>query len=397
MITEFVHFFLGWREYIVREGTDTAADILGTSGADIKYIRMSEEGLCFAAGLSQCRMIETVLNSAGLTVETVREHGIWRIFRKYKKRIGIPIGAVIFFLLIFLSEQFIWSFEVIGNDEVPDREIIARLDELGCAVGTYIPSIDFDTLHNMFLLEDERFSWISVNLRGTHASVEVRETKPPATVIDEDTPYNLVASEDGIIEYIEILRGQKIAREEEMVREGELLASGIVQMKHGLRLLHARGTVMARVKREIKIEVPFEDTVREPTGREFSEKSLNFFGISIKLFKNTSNLPENCDKIEREAPLCFFDVVTVPITLHETVYREYSNVPFVRSEDEARVEAFKRFNEECGAVAADGELVSRAVSSGVVDGAYVIECELTVVKNIAREARIYLENDTGEN
>ncbi len=397
MITEFVRFFLGWREYLVREDTDTAADILGTSGADIKYIRMSDEGLCFAAGLSQCRMIETVLENEGIVLETVREHGIWRIFRKYKKRFGIPIGVVIFFFLIFLSEQFIWSVDVIGNEEVPDREIIAHLEKLGCSVGTYIPSIDFDTLHNAFLLEDERFSWVSVNVRGTHASVEVRETKPPATVIDEDTPYNLVASEDGIVEYIEILRGQKIAREEEMVREGELLASGVVQMKHGLSLVHARGTVMARVKRHIKIEVPLEDTVREPTGREFSEKSLNFFGISIKLFKNTSNLPENCDRIIREAPLCFFDTVTVPITLHETVYREYADVPFVRSEAEARAEAFKRFKEECGAIAAEGELVSREVSSGVADGAYVIDCELIVVKNIAREARIYLENDIGEN
>lgn len=397
MITKLVRLLLGWREYLVREGSDTAADILATSGADIKYIRMSKEGLCFAIRLSQCSMIETVLGAKGIILETIREHGIWRIFRKYKRRVGIPIGAAIFFLLIFLSEQFIWSFEVIGNEKIPDREIIAHLDKLGCAVGTYIPSIDFDTLHSTFLLEDERFSWVSVNLRGTHASVEVRETKPPTTVIDEDTPHNLVASEDGIVEYIEILRGQKIAREDEMVREGELLASGIVQMKHGLSLVHARGTVTARVKRTVKIEVPFEDTAREPTGREFSEKTLNFFGISIKLFKNTSNLPENCDKIEREAPLCFFDAVTVPITLHETVYREYTDVPIARSEDEAKAEAFKRFKEECCAVAADAELVSREVSSGVVGGAYVIECELTVVKNIAREVPIYLENDTGEN
>ena len=155
MITKLVRLLLGWREYLVREGTDTAADILATSGADIKYIRMSKEGLCFAIRLSQCRMIETVLGAEGITLETVREHGIWRIFRKYKRRVGIPIGAVIFFFLIFLSEQFIWSFEVIGNEKIPEREIIAHLEELGCDVGTYIPSAGNSRLYIIHFSWDE--------------------------------------------------------------------------------------------------------------------------------------------------------------------------------------------------------------------------------------------------
>ena len=98
-----------------------------------------------------------------------------------------------------------------------------------------------------------------------------------------------------------------------------------------------------------------------------------------------------------EEKLCFFDVVTVPITVSETVYREYENVPITRSEDEAKTEAYRELRARCAEVAKDSELVSREISSGMRDGKYVIECELTVIKDIAVEVPIYTAENTGGN
>ncbi len=395
MIAKFVRWIRGWRNYRVTEKIDAAADLLALSGTNFRRMQRSEDALTFSLEWSQCSMIEAAMTANCIAYEIVAEHGIPRLYQKYKKRIGIPIGTVLFVLIILASEQFIWSFEVIGNEKFSDKDILARLDALGCGVGTYIPSIDFDALHSSFLLEDDDFAWVSVNLRGTHATVEVRELVPHVFDVEESLPHNLVAGEDGVIEYIEILRGQKIAREDELVRKGELLASGIEEMKHGLRLTHARGTVLARVKREILIEVPLENTVREATGREFSEKYFNFFGISIKIFSNTSNLPEICDKIEREDQLRFFDAVTLPVTVRETVYREYADVPVILTENEARTEAYKQLRERCAEIAADSELISREISAGLSDGVYVIKCELTVLRDIATEVPIYTSENQG--
>ncbi len=395
MIVKALRWVRGWREYRITENIDAAADLLALSGTNFSHMQRCEDTLTFSLEWSQCAMIESAMEANCIAYEITSEHGVPRFFERYKKRIGIPIGAVLFALIILASEQFIWSFEVIGNENISDKDILARLDALGCGVGTYIPSTNFDTLHSELLLEYDDLAWVSVNLRGTHATVEVRETVPHVIDIDESLPHNLVASEDGTIEYMEILRGQKIAREEELVRAGELLASGIEEMKHGLRLTHARGTVLARVKREILIEVPLENTVREATGREFSEKYFNFFGISIKIFSNTSNLPENCDKIVREDELRFFDAVTVPITVSETVYREWADVPITLTEAEARKEAYRRLRERCAEIAADSELVSREINAGVRDGVYVIECELTVLRDIALEVPIYTTQNQG--
>ncbi len=395
MIAKSVRWIRGWRDYRVTENIDAAADLLALSGTNFRRMQRSEDALTFSLEWAQCAMIEAAMEANSIVYEIAAEHGIPRLYEKYKKRIGIPIGAILFVLIILASEQFIWSFEVIGNEKISDKDILARLDALGCGVGTYIPSTNFDALHSELLLEYDDLAWVSVNLRGTHATVEVREMVPHVFDVDESLPHNLVADEDGVVEYIEILRGQRIAREEELVRKGELLASGIEEMKHGLRLTHARGTVLARVKREILIEVPLESTVREATGREFSEKYFNFFGISIKIFSNTSNLPENCDKIEREDQLRFFDAVTVPVTVRETVYREWADVPIALTENEARAEAYRRLREKCAEIAAECELISREINAGLKDGVYVIKCELTVLRDIALEVPIYTTENQG--
>ncbi len=394
MISKIVRFFVGSCDYRISENTDLAADILTGSGANCGKIRYDGNEILFSLQYSDCTAVESIFSVYGIHAERIGARGFLYLLERYKKRIGIPIGIVIFFLTLWLSEQFIWHINVVGNENVTEREILSRLENLGCGVGTYIPSIDFDEMHQQFLLDSDDIAWIAVNVRGTHATVEVREMLSHDIAPDDSVPYNLVAAEDGVIEYMEILRGSRVAREEDLVRKGELLASGLEQMKHGLRLVHARGKVMAEVKRTLNIEVPLETTVTTATGREFSEKYLNFFGISMKLFANTGNLSEKCDKIERDKKLCFLGTVEVPITVHETVYLEYNDVPVTLTEEEARAEAYRRLREETEAATEGGELVSRQVNAGMRDGSYVIECELTVVTDIAKEVPIYT---TGEN
>lgn len=397
MIGKLTRWLLGSRDYRVSDDADAAAELLVGSGANYSSLRRSGDTLTFTLQYSDCRLLDRIFAEHGVSAEIVDSRGLAYLLHRYKKRIGIPMGIVLFFAVLWLSEQFIWTIDVVGSEDVSKSEILSRLDELGCGVGTYIPAIDFDYLHNQFLLENDDIAWIAVNVQGTRAVVEVREMMSPEKAPDESVPYNLVAAEDGIIEYIEILRGGQVAHVDELVREGELLASGIEQMKHGLRLVHARGMVLAEVKRTVTVEVPLETVEKKLTGREFSEKYLNFFGISMKLFANTGNLSAECDKIERDTRLCFFGTVEVPITVHEVVYREYVDTAVTLNEDEARAEAYRQLRERCAETLQRCELVAREINAGMRGGSYVVECEMRVVTDIAREIPIYTKESTGEN
>ncbi|MBQ8509140.1 MAG: sporulation protein YqfD [Clostridia bacterium] len=389
MLTKLTGWLIGSRDYFVPAShADKAARLLVQSGADFRRLHRREEGLTFTLPLTDSPHMEAIFDGHSIPWKLVCEHGFRRLLRRYRRRWGIPIGIGMFFAVICASGQFIWTMDVVGNDQVTETEILERLDALGCRIGTYIPSIDFDALHTEFLMSDDDIAWIAVNLRGTHATVEVREIVRPDFTIDEDTPYNLVAKEDGIVQSVDIYRGQAMVESGELVRAGDLLASGLEDTARGLKLVHARGKVAAEVKRTIKVEIPLETSEKVYTGLEVSEKSLKFFGISIKLFGNTGNLPAMCDKIEGEDSLRFFGEIEVPLSLHETVYREYELVTKTLTEEEASRQAWERLRRECRTAQEGCELLRREISAGIVDGAYVIECELGLLCDIAAEARI---------
>ena len=372
------------------ECADTAARLLNGSGADFRRMRRNAEGLQFVLPLSECARMMRIFARHGITAETVREHGLPPLAARYRKRLGIPVGIVLFAVILIVSEQFIWSVRVVGNTGLTSARLVERLEALGVGVGTYIPSIDYVKLQNRLLIDYDDLAWAALNVNGTTATLEVRERLQTPAVPDEEVPHNLVAAEDGIIRHMEILRGVPEAEQEALVREGELLASGILEEKLGLRLVHARGSVLAEVKREVHIAVPLSETVRVPH-EECVGRYLNFFGISLKLFGNTGNIPSEYDTILEEHPVRVFGVIELPLSVREEIRRSWSEEPVTRTEEEAKAEAYRRFRAECAALTDSAELISREIEAGMQDGAYVIACELRLLKDIAREVPIYTD------
>lgn len=389
MFTWLVNWFIGSRDYSVDDiDADRAASIIAMSGANFRRMRRREK-LYFTVSLPDCALLERILKSRDIAYNRLHEHGLEPILRRYRHRYGVPVGIGMFIAILLLSSRFIWSMEVAGNERISDDEVLARLEELGCSVGTYIPSIDFDKLHTDYLIKYNDTAWIAVNVSGTKATVELREMVINPPVPDEDIPYNLVAAEDGVIESLEVYRGDPVVEPGLLVRKGELLVSGIRDFGERLGLVHAQGRVIARVTREFTIEVPLEREVRIATGTEYSEKYLKILGFSIKFSGNTGNLPADCDKIVRESDVTLFDTLELPVSVEETIFREYTTTTEVITEDEAKTEAYRQLRERMAELLSNGELVSREIESGLADGRYVISCKLEFLCDIALESEIY--------
>ncbi len=390
MFAEGIRWMLGSREYrIPSEMADRAAALLARSGADVRGMKRRGDELCFSLGLGDAQAVERILARNGIEPSFIRERGLPQRLGRYRRRYGIPVGLGMFFAILWASGQFIWTMDVKGNDKIPADAILTRLEALGCHVGTYIPSIDFDDLHHEFLLQYDDISWIAVNLRGTGATVEVREMEIPEIRIDESTPFNLVAAEDGILVEREIYRGTPEADVGDLVRKGDLLASGVVDTPGGYRLLHARGKVLAQVKRTVTVEIPLEERVKRETGAVFYEKSVKFFGFSLKFFKNTGNLPAEYDIIKRETPLRIFDTIEVPVALCVEEFRVYEWTSHRLTGEEARARAYARLRDELEQLSAQSEQVSREIRGELTEDAYRLTCRLELICDIAKEAPIY--------
>lgn len=392
MFVKIIRWLFGSRRYLISPcDTDKAAALIMNSGAYFRKMKSTDKGLTFLLSRSDSLSLERIFAKYGIGFEVIRESGLHYLLERYRKRFGILVGALLFSIIVLSSERFIWDMKITGNINITEGEIENRLAALGCGIGTYIPGIDFDRLQNEYLLTYGDTAWISVNLHGTVANVEVIESQNPERAVDESAPYNLVAREDGIISYMEILRGRPIAEENNLVRAGELLASGVEEGKHGFMLVHARGKVLAEVKRKIRIEVPLEETVTGQTGRIYREKYLNIFGISFKFSKSGGIFPAEYDTIETKRKINIFGVVELPMWVETRELYEIAPTTVTYTPDEAKKEAYRRLRYEMVSQLENGELVGRKISAGLADGVYVIECELTLITDIAEKQPIYTE------
>jgi similar to stage IV sporulation protein len=146
--------------------------------------------------------------------------------------------------------------------------------------------IDCRELENRLLRASPDISWVSVNLRGTVANVQVRERQVGQSALSPED-VNLVAACDGIISSVRLLTGEVVVKPGQEVRRGELLISGVRDSKaHGYSVVGARGEVMAQTEHTEIVRIPLQEEQKVYTGEEKCEKSIIFFKKSIKFSKN---------------------------------------------------------------------------------------------------------------
>lgn len=316
-------------------------------------------------------------------METVREVGIPQLVNRYRRRPGIAAGALLFALILYLSSVFIWSVEIKGAEQLDEEEIREQLAVLGCGVGSFIPFIDFYVLCNDYLAQTGDVAWISVNMRGTVAHVELRERIMPEIIEKSTKPANIVAAADGVVQHLEVYSGIAAVKAGDAVKKGQLLISGIIDsIPLGFRAVRAEGKVIAQTAVMLEVNVPLQTTEKIYTGNTREEKIIKIFGKSINLFIKGRNFYEMCDTIEVISNVTLFDEITLPITMKKITYAEYNEKPRIMSESEAGAFAAIRLSEDFSERFARSEILSKTIESGLYGNVYKITCEVSCTEDI---------------
>jgi similar to stage IV sporulation protein len=257
------------------------------------------------------------------------------------------------------------------------------LKECGVAIGARKNALDIDVIENRVLIFSDDISWISINILGNVAEVEIRERE-----IIEDTEYmtaaNLVAEREGIIEYFEDTRGKVAVDIGEAVSEGELLVGGIYGTEEeGFRYTVARGRVLARTEREFLVEIPLEYEKKVYTGRAFTEKYLIFFKKEVKFYGNSGNLCASCDTIDTVEYFSALEGTELPFGIRTVRHLEYEYRTEQRSVEEATELAYYTLRCKIEREIPDAELLSKKISFDIGESFYRLECKMSVIEDIA--------------
>jgi similar to stage IV sporulation protein len=232
-------------------------------------------------------------------------------------------------------------------------------------------------------MRSDTLSWISVNIIGTVANVEVRERETKAP--DEPTrPANLVAKKSGIIEEVRIYRGNVIVGAGQYVKEGELLVSGLFDsVQEGFRYTRASGKVYARTVEEFCIEIPYEYETKRYTGVEYCEKILNFFDFSMNISKKYGNEDILCDKINIVENYNLFGRVQTPFAVETVKYLEYETVFETRSAEAAEELAYFELDKKLSEMSEDSTLLKKTVTPLIRDDRFILHCVIVLIEDIA--------------
>lgn len=351
-----------------------------TTHAD-SHISLRMRAATAKAALAAC-------DACGISAVTVKEGGLPRLLRRLLRRPGLWLGLLSVIALVSVSSRFVWDVRVSGNQNLTERQVEDTLRSCGFGVGSYLGRFKADRVENKALIADKSLAWISVNMKGTVAYVQIREAVHTPEPSDE-TPANLVADTGGQIVRVELSRGNVVVRAGQWVGQGDLLVSGLYDSEQvGFRYTHAEGRVYARVVEQITVEIPltYEKKVYQ-TGKEdvSCEKTLIFFENYIKFSKKTFNSDGSCDIIKRVSVPFSGIGVDFPISLATEWRIPYTVTLEKRTYAEAEALAYVELARRIGSLSGGAEVLSKTVTTVHGEDVYILSCTLTCIRDIAKE------------
>ena len=240
------------------------------------HVKMSIDGF---------RSLRPIARKTHARVHILEKRGAPFLLHRHKKRKAFLIGAAAAAALLVYLTSFIWVIEVTGNSTVDTAQILAALEKNGLKEGRLRRGIDVTALQNQMMLEIDELSWLWVDIKGTKATVEVKEKKPIPDIVDKDTPCNLVAAKRGLVTSVVATYGEKMVKVGDVVEAGDLLVSGVVGSRYaGVRYLHSAGSIKARTYYEKSGEFPCVKVNLSRTGKKISKNTLHLFNFKVQLY-----------------------------------------------------------------------------------------------------------------
>ena len=354
-------------------------------------LRFDGERIYFTSSPLTAKRLSEECAARGIEIVRISERGLPHLLGRYRHRYGFFVGIAVAAAIIFLSGSVIWGIRIDGNEALSDGEVIEELRRCGLSLGSRRRGLDVGSIENRVLISSDEISWISVNIIGTVAEVEIRECE----IKEEREEYlasNIVASRDGQIELFEDVRGNILLEIGDYVRKGELIVSGLYDSRtQGIVYTAARGRVLARTEREFSVEIPLKYEKKSYTGRVFTEKYIIFFEKEIKIYTNAGNSYASCDTIDTVEYIDFFSQGELPVGVRTVKHMEYVYESAERSPSEAEQLAEYKLSCELSLLARDAELLRKSSTAHLTETAYIIDCHIELIENIAEQREIKIE------
>lgn len=264
---------------------------------------------------SQYRIIERMCKKRGDKCELIDMWGFVTMFSAVFKQWVLIIGVLILLFLTIYMPRYALFFEITGNQNIPDNQILNALSNCGVHFGCTRKSIRSERIKNSLIEQIPELDWVGITTDGCVVNIQVREKEIDKKEETKNVISSIVAATDGTIVSVTATKGVVQCKSGQAVKKGELLISGYEDCGILIRGLQAEGEIFAKTFRSEIMKSPSAAAIRTETVRTERNYSLQI-GKKLINFNNSSGIsPTGCVKIEKINYLTLPGGFRLPIAL----------------------------------------------------------------------------------
>ena len=352
-IIRFLRFIFGYVEFCAEGGfPERFINLCSVYHIRLWDVKRVKDKLYAKTMLRDYKNIREAVRRSGVKTRIIKKTGLPFFTFKQRKRVGLVIGVAAAIITVSYLSTMIWTVSVSGNENISDEQILNVFSSLGVKPGAKRRDINAKEISDEALkIFDGDLSFAVVNLNGSNASVEVRESVPAPKIEDNETPCNIVASEDGVVTKTE-------------------------------SLVHAAGNVYAEVEKNISSD--FENSEFCAPSREKIRYALYFFNVKIPL----GGVPDYGEKYAVSF-LASTDKTVLPMGIIRVRATEYNRDFLLEDESCRELLSAKKYTDLCRSELKNCKIISSDIqkNGSRLSGAY--KCE----KQIGVESEIFVEKN----
>ena len=296
--------------------------------------------------LNKLKQVIKFSKNAKCKIKIKNKKGLPFLFNKYKKRKAFVISLLMIVIAIIITSNFVWNVEVQLEDGKQIENIEQDIEEAGLKIGELKSKVDTKEIINKVRLKREDIAWMGIELKGTNAIVKLVKSTEKPQIVEDDEISNIVSDKKGVVTKINAQTGTAQVKVGDVITEGSILIGGWMEGKYtGVRYVHAKGEVEAKVWHTKNIKINYKNTETKETGNEENKMSIKFnkfeinFGTGVSKFKIY-------DTMVSEKKFRLFSDFYLPISIIKRTNKELENIQRNYSVEEAKEIGIKELEKQ---------------------------------------------------
>ena len=297
-------------------------------------------------GIKEFKKILKIGKQTKCKIKIVNKKGIPFIFNKYKKRKIFFFCLILIIVTLTILSNFIWNIQIIEENNQELTNIKEDIENCGLKIGMLKSKVKVKEIINKIRLNRNDIAWIGIEQKGTNAIVRIVKTTAKPDIVNEEEYCNIVSDKQGVIMKINANNGTIAVKEGDTVNIGTVLINGWMEGKYtGIRYVHAKGEIEAKVWHTKCKKIPYIITEKEKTGKSENKYKIKLNNFEINLSKRLSKF-KIYDTIESEFKFRIFSDFYLPISLIKITNNEINETKKNLTIEEAKNIGISELQEE---------------------------------------------------